>query len=303
MGAKRRPRPPKRLPAAPESKPVPSGSMSERGRIMDRNTVIWGISFPLLLFFIAVGIGTAFAMTSSDSAGFMVAKACFVAAAFDVVAVAIYWVLATQQNTAWSVFIPIVAALIVVPGVILSLQWLSNIEIQLSTRLFPGNDPTPVIQNLRKPIPENALKVFYGRNVAWATKMPLTILNMAGDKMIEVNRNVARDELVVSSLKIFDDRNNIIARMDADDGFWVENSTRKKRPDKSTLKVYDHTDKEVLSLRFLNRSTVSITGVFRHGRVARPVIITPDFMDASGVRMTGNTHAEPPTIIFIEADK
>ena len=149
---------------------------------MDTTTVIWVISFPLLLFFVAVGVGTAFAMTSSDSVGFWVAKACFSAAAFDIVAATIYWAVATQQKASWDIMIPTAAALIAVPSLVLALQWLGNIEVQLSTRLFPGNAPTPCIANQKSPIPENALKVFYGTNVAWATKMPITILMMAGKK-------------------------------------------------------------------------------------------------------------------------
>jgi hypothetical protein len=270
---------------------------------MDTTTVIWVIGFPLLLFFLAIGVATAFAMTSSDSAGFCVAKICFSAAAFDVVAMAVYWAVATQQRAMWNVVIPTVAALIAVPSLVIALQWVGNIEIQLSTRLFPGNEPTPHIANQKTPIPENALKVFYGTNVAWTTKMSVTILMMAGEKMIEIDRNAARDELVISTLKIFDDRNNIIARMDADDGFWVENSTRKKRPDKSTLVVFDHSDKEVLRLVFLNRSTISITGIFRHEHVASPVIITTDFMDIGGPKFSECIYGEVKNVIVIGANK
>jgi hypothetical protein len=83
----------------------------------------------------------------------------------------------------------------------------------------------------------------------------------------------------------------------------VENSTRKKRPDKSTLIVYDHSDKEVLHLVFLNRSTISITGIFRHEHVAKPVIITADFMDIGGPKLSGNINGEVDTAIFIRANK
>jgi hypothetical protein len=235
---------------------------------MDATTIILGIGFPLLLFFVAVGAGTAFSMTSSDSVGFLVAKACFSTAAFDVVAMAVYWAVAIQRKASWSVAIPTVAALIAVPSLVLVLQWLGNMEVQLSTRLFPGNTTTPHIVG----IPENALKVFHGTNVSWTTKMPLTILRMAGEKMIEIYRDAAHDELIISTLKIFDDRNNIIARSDADDGLWVENSTRKKRPDKSTLIVYDHTDKEVLRLVFLNSSAISITGISVMSMLQSPLL-------------------------------
>jgi len=87
---------------------------------MDTNTIIWGIGFPLLLFFVALGAGTAFAMTSSESIGFLVAKACFAAATFDVVAVAVYWTLATRQSLPWNIAVPTIAALIAFPSVQIS---------------------------------------------------------------------------------------------------------------------------------------------------------------------------------------
>jgi hypothetical protein len=101
---------------------------------------------------------------------------------------------------------------------------------------------------------------------------------MSGEKMIEINKSQTRDELTITTLKIFDDRNDIIARIDAEDGLWVQNSTRKKRPDKSTLVVYDHSDTEVLRVQFLNRSAILLTGIFRHNGIAEPTIITSEYM-------------------------
>jgi hypothetical protein len=239
------------------------------------------------LAFVTAGASIGFAMTNSESAGFLVAKACFAAAAFDVVAFAIYWVVATRQQMPWNVAIPTILAVITVPVLVLSLQWLANLEIQLSTRLFPGNE-TPTLA-IKADIPKDALKVILGSNLAWATKMPQVILMMSGDKMIEIDRDPSKNQLVVSTLKIFDDRNNIIARVDADDGFWVENSTRKKRPDASTLVVYDHSDVEVLRMVFLNPSTLSLTGTFRHAGIPKPVVITKDYLDVTGnIRMSNS---------------
>jgi hypothetical protein len=184
--------------------------------MLDTNTVVWAIAFPLFLFFLAIGVGTVFAMTSSDSAGFFVAKAALAAAAFVAIAVAIYWVIATRQNVPWNIVIPTITAVIVVPGLVLALQWVGYREIWLSTRLFPANlptPPTPPTPPIRQMIPEAALKVFLGPTLAWATKMPHTILMMNGEKMIEIDKDQARDELVVKTLRIFDDRNNIIARI------------------------------------------------------------------------------------------
>jgi hypothetical protein len=259
---------------------------------MDTTTVVWGISFPTLLFFVALGAGTAFAMNpSSDPIGFLVAKICFAAATFVVVAVAIYWVRVTRQPIPWNLVIPTIAAIVAVPTLILSLQWLDKIDAQLSTRLIPGDQPTPQLPDVPKEMAQlvkDSLKIFYGTNVsvvmATATT-PHTILQMAGEPMLQFERG-KRGELVISVLRIFDDRNNIIARLDDEDGIWVENSTRKKRPDPSTLVVYDHSDKEVLRVVFLNPNALSVTGVFRHQQVRTPVIITPEFLSIGGAKMT-----------------
>jgi hypothetical protein len=259
---------------------------------MDPITAVLGIGFPVLLALVTAGASIGFAMTSSESAGFLVAKACFAVAAFDLVAFAIYWVIATRQPMPWNIVIPTILAVVAIPALVLSLQWLGTLEIQLSTRLFPGDFPTPQLPIAGTQIPEKALKVFLGSNVAWATRMPHTILMMGGETMIQIDKDKSRNELVISALKIFDDRNNIIARVDAEDGFWVETSTRKKRPDKSTLVVYDHSDTEVLRIVFMNLNTLYVTGIFRHAGVARPVIITPASMNLGGPVLSSSMMGE-----------
>jgi hypothetical protein len=247
------------------------------------NTIVWAFGFPLLLALVGLGIGLAFAMTDSESLGFVIAKVCFSAAAFDVVAVAIYWAITTSQPTPWNALVPTTTAVVVVPVLVLSLQWLGNIEAQLSTRLYPGNEPTPVLP-FAADIPKDALRVVLGTNLAWTTKWPQTILKMAKEKMIEIDKVPGKTELVVSTLKIFDDRNDIIARLDSESGFWVANSVRKKRPNPSTLIVYDRSDIEVLRIVFLNPTTLSVTGIFRHAGIPRPVIVTQDYMDMGRLR-------------------
>jgi hypothetical protein len=153
--------------------------------------------------------------------------------------------------------------------------------------LVPGHMPTPPdLAALAAGAPKDALKVFYGNNVAIAAKLPLNVLMMAGDPMIQIDRKAGSDSIVITVLRIFDDRDNIIARIDAD-GFWVENSTRKKRPDPHTLVVFDHTDTEVLRIVFLNKEAIFLTGIFRHAGIGFPVIVTPTYMDINTNRLSG----------------
>ena len=120
-----------------------------------------------------------------------------------------------------------------------------------STQLAPSDIPTPKWVQAKCLVPKDALIVLWGSNVSWSTeRMPHTIIQMGPDRMLTIDRAKDGKSLVVTTLRIFDDRNNIIARID-EDGFWVENSSRKKRPDASTLVVYDHNDTEVLNVKFL----------------------------------------------------
>jgi hypothetical protein len=249
---------------------------------MDTNLVLWAIGFPLLLFFVALGFGSVFAVTSSDSVGFWVAKACFAAASFVLIAMAVYCVLATRQRMPWNIIVPLIAAIFAAPGLVVLWQWVEQREMLLSTWLFPRDDYSRPLPPLAAGLPKTALKLIMGTNVATAKKFPHTVVRVFGEDLIQIDKDASRDQVVISTLKIFDDRNNVIARLDAEDGFWVENSTRRKRPDSSTLVVFDHLDREVLRIDFANPTTVYVTGVFRHPQLRQPIVITPENAQISG---------------------
>ena len=120
--------------------------------------------------------------------------------------------------------------------------------------------------------------------------MPHTVVEMGSDKMLVIDRDKAGNTLVVAVLKVFDDGNNIIARIDKD-GLWMANATRIKRLDPSTLVVFDHGDIEVLRIAFLNPKALSITGVFRHAGL-RTVSITPEYLDIGRMRITQGLFGE-----------
>jgi hypothetical protein len=100
---------------------------------------------------------------------------------------------------------------------------------------------------------------------------------------------------ILITLRIFNDRNEIITRLD-EDGFWVRYDIRKKRPNRSTLVVYDQTDSEVLHIEMLNSKTVSIEGKFRHPKTM-PITITKDQILTGGKAISRMRIGE-----FAEAD-
>ena len=244
------------------------------------------------------GTGTVFAMTDSESVGFAVARACFIAAAITFVGFSVYWMGESKLSTLSIIIFGAIIGVISIPCLGLSLLWAKTTEMRVALRLFPDDLPTPRLPMDVK-IPDNALRVILGSNVAWATKMPHTILMISGEPLISIDRKGNSDELVVSALKIFDDRKNIIARF-SEDGFWVENSTRKKRPDKSTLVVFDHNDQEVLNMHFINKNTIVVTGIFNHSTINRPVIVTQTSMKIGGSTISQSIMGEnSPADIFI----
>jgi hypothetical protein len=137
--------------------------------------------------------------------------------------------------------------------------------------LVPAHD---VIAPSHCSIPRGATTIHLGSDIAYVVDFPSTILQMHGEPIIVAD--MLDGDLVLSVLRVFDDRNDIITRIDAD-GFWVNPTARIKKPDASTLVVYDHLDNEILRLRFMNRNAISIEGIFRSPGQA-PITIDHDVM-------------------------
>jgi len=105
-----------------------------------------------------------------------------------------------------------------------------------------------------------------GGSVAWSTHFPLTIVNIAGKDLLSVQRD-PKGGLSVSA-KIFDAEGKIIADIE-DDEFTINqnNYFKRKRPDASTLIVYDQYDQPVLNIRYLNPAAKQQNSTIRRFRV------------------------------------
>jgi hypothetical protein len=228
-----------------------------------------GVALPVLLTVF-------FAVTPSrvSSRGFGLCRAFLALAVIDAVGCLGVWLRQRDVIDALWWTAAVGGAVLLGPLSLAGLRWVDRHEQEASSRLVPGKLPRPRLSTTGT-IPDDALVVMLGSVVAWTTRLPHTILTMGSQPMLAIDRHMKRtDELAVIVLRVFDDRNNIIARID-EDGFWVEPSTRKKRPSPDVLVVYDHHDAEVLRVHFLNPTTLSVTGVFRFA--GRPnVVITPE---------------------------
>jgi hypothetical protein len=96
-----------------------------------------------------------------------------------------------------------------------------------------------------------------------------------------------KGRVFVKVLRIFNAQDEIQVRFD-DGDIWVNQGIRTKRPDKSTLVIYDKSDKEVLNLSYLNPHSIKISGVFLHPPSA-PVIVGETSMSIGGATMSGGS--------------
>jgi len=138
-------------------------------------------------------------------------------------------------------------------------------------------EPAGDIVTERCPPPhKDAFELKIGPSAFFIGGFNKTIFNIAGQSILALTEQKG-GSVKISLLRVYDDRNNIIVRIDEND-FWVDSGVRKRRPDKSTLKIYDHNDDEILNMRFQNKHVVSILGIFRYlGRIIR---VTPDLIQA-----------------------
>jgi hypothetical protein len=102
-----------------------------------------------------------------------------------------------------------------------------------------------------------------GTNVVIMWSFPITLLAMENEPMIRVNKRDGK--LVVEMVRVIDDRDNQIVRIDQD-GYSIdpESHAHVTRPDKSTLIVEDHLGRQVLKIKYTNPQSISLDGVFRY---------------------------------------
>ena len=143
-------------------------------RHMDASTIFLSIGFPLFLFFIALGAGTVVAMSNSESAGFILARGCFILSAVTLISFSSYWIYVKRLTFETTTILSAGIGLLAVPGLSLSLWWVRDSEERLSTQLFPDILPSPKIPELpkRETIPDNALIVAFGTNISRTTSCP-----------------------------------------------------------------------------------------------------------------------------------
>jgi hypothetical protein len=229
--------------------------------------ILLTVAFPLVL-----SLGAALAMTDATSGEFWFARACFLFSALDIAGLAVYWLWPEPDRFAyWRMALAAIVGAVALSVLLFSLNWVDQHEMRSSTRLYADSKPNPPFPANCQPSPD-ALMIFLGTSLAWTTRMPHTIIEVAGQELLSIDR--FKSGISIKILRIFDDKKDIIARVENGD-FWVSPNIRKIHT-KHTLTVYDHNDDEVLNIDFLNEKAILITGTFRQPTLDIPVIVAPE---------------------------
>lgn len=142
-------------------------------------------------------------------------------------------------------------------------------ETELHGILIPANDPSP--PNPCGVLPEAAVTMILGNMYAWTTHFPMTVLWAHGHELITIGKT---DDGLSVSAKVFSADGRIVADLE-DNEFHVNpnNYFKVKRPDRSTLIVYDQQDRSVLRVRYLNPKTIRFSGIFHYPPQFVPLVV------------------------------
>jgi hypothetical protein len=127
--------------------------------------------------------------------------------------------------------------------------------------LWPANDPDP--PSFCSPDPKAAaLKIFIGRNEAFATRFPFVVLRVRNKDRIIIDRDEAGR--IALSADILDKDGQVIATFERGHFTLVQSNILDRKRDRSTLIVRDKYKNEVLNVRFLNKNSIQFSGLLRY---------------------------------------
>ena len=170
---------------------------------------------------------------------------------------------AMAQHKEVGVYSKVFVSLVVVSAFFLAGHLIAdrNRETELTKNegvLVPASDP--IAANTCEFLNPGEFYIHMGGVVFHSPHKKITLLVLDGINYFTISLKNGR--LFIDSLKIFDDRYDLIAGIHPDQVFWISPGSRRDRPDESTLIVYDHTDTQVLSMRYNNKDRLSLKGIF-----------------------------------------
>jgi len=149
-----------------------------------------------------------------------------------------------------------------------------------STNLVPGSAPTPPT---RYPIPEQALAVFLGNSLSFASSFPHVVIEQGDEPLISIDREKGG---LVFSAKFFSENGEIIAEIVKNRFFLNASNYFRIERRRNRLTVFDKQARITVDVTYLNKSAVLILGDF-YLRNGLHVIITQDEQRFGNVTMSG----------------
>lgn len=131
--------------------------------------------------------------------------------------------------------------------------------------LIPANGPTPANAcSSFGPIPDDALLIVVGSDAVWTQAKHRTILAIGGHNMLSFTRD---DNGIALDADFFGSTGNLVARIESTtipNEFHLVSPeySYSKRPDRSSLAVYDRQGNSLFTVRYINPHTLSIEGTF-----------------------------------------
>ncbi len=171
--------------------------------------------------------------------------------------------LATYRAWQW------IPTILIVLAFLCSRKLTSRIELarELSLNhgwLVPADDPDPTANPCAGPFtPKNVLKIHLGKIMAYGSGFPYPILAVDGKKELFVDRD--EKGRVAISLDIRSPDERIIATIEK--GKFAVNQNNfldMEHPDRSTLIVRDQYKKQVLNVRYKNRTNLELSALLQY---------------------------------------
>jgi hypothetical protein len=133
------------------------------------------------------------------------------------------------------------------------------------------------------PVPEDAIAIYFGDSASWTKNFPHTVFSVHGENVFVLDKDTDGNLLV--TVRIFDDRGDLVARLEKNRFITTSAASRMERPNKNSLVIFDHTDQEVLDVQFLNPKAIQITGTLRYPGIS-PVVIEEHRLHMTGSIVT-----------------
>src|SRR5712692_4028237 len=194
------------------------------------------------------------------------------------VAIVVY-VIAGHDEVAWKHRIAICSLVLIVAVGMVVYLYRSNLAWALqqqSAPLISATLPSPVSSNC--PIPKGAVALYLGNTVSVGPKCSHGVFRVGQEDVFVLDRDASG---LLISFAVFDDRGNVVARLEGNALVAINPASHVARPNSSNLIVFDDRDTKVLDVQFLNPQSIKITGMLRYpGR--EPIVITEKYLGIQG---------------------